>query len=78
MSKKNRLEIGRLLLNHKNFIYIFIFALVIRLFTFFVVFIGDSLYWVEMSSFLYRGVNPYETDVEFFYKYPPLFAEVLS
>jgi hypothetical protein len=26
-----------------------------------------------MSSFLVNGINPYRTDIEFYYKYPPLF-----
>jgi len=56
-----------------TFIKILIFALFIRCFIFFVIFVYDSYYWMEMSSFLFKGINPYETNNEFFYKYPPLF-----
>jgi len=40
--------------------------------------VQDSLYWVEMSSFLIRGINPYETEIEFYYKYPPLFHYLIN
>jgi 4-amino-4-deoxy-L-arabinose transferase-like glycosyltransferase len=65
-------------LNHRFFFNILIFAIVIRLFTLFVVFINDSVLWVEASTLLFNGINPYETNVDFFLKYPPLFYYLIS
>jgi len=63
---------------NKNFINLLIFSIIIRLFTFFIIFLPDLYYWVEMSSFLIRGINPYTSNVEFFYKYPPLFHYIIN
>ena len=63
---------------HREIILIIIFAVLIRLFTFFVVFVSDSKYWAEMSTFFTAGINPYETGIEFYYKYPPLFHYLIN
>ncbi len=73
--KSNRIDKtgSNFYLKHKPFILIILFAITIRFFAFFVIFLGDNFRWVEMSSLLINGINPYETNIEFFYKYPPLF-----
>ena len=62
----------------KTVFLILIFAIMIRLFTFIVILVRDSTLWVEASSLLPRGINPYKTDIDFFYKYPPLFYYLIS
>ncbi|MGQ4872944.1 MAG: hypothetical protein ACP6IY_02610 [Promethearchaeia archaeon] len=75
----NFLEIVRsYYLNNKQFMIILFFAIIIRLFTFFLVLVGDTILWMEASSFLIEGINPYEREEDFFYKYPPLFYYILT
>ncbi len=62
----------------EKLILIIILAIAIRGFTFFVVLLSDSRLWIEASTLLVNGINPYETNVDFFYKYPPLFYYVLN
>ena len=71
-------KIKSLYLKNKNFFLILFFAISIRIFSFLIVMVLDSRNWIEMSSFLFNGINPYETDVEFFYKYPPLFHYLIN
>lgn len=66
------------LVEKKNLIRIIVFSVVLRLFTFVIVLLSDSELWIEASKLLFSGINPYETEVEFFYKYPPLFYYILS
>jgi len=71
-------KLSNLFNNNKKFLLILFFAISIRIFSFLVVLVMDSMYWVEMSSFLFNGINPYETSTEFFYKYPPLFHYLIN
>ncbi len=77
-SENNNISLKNRFFIHKQFIIILILGMILRFFTFFVIFVNDMRYWVKMSSFLVNGVNPYETNFEFYYKYPPLFYYILT
>jgi len=64
--------IENLTIEKKVFYICIIFGMFLRLTTFFFILDIDIVFHTEMSRFLADGKNPYTSDLEYYYKYPPL------
>ncbi len=63
---------------NEKFLKILILGILVRIITFFFIFVVDITYFVKASTFLVNGVNPYETNSDFFCKYPPFFYYLIT